>query len=222
MNVKAQGLLNAAQWIEQTYGQPALRDVVRSCGPAVRDRYTSAIAIEWHPISELIEFLGAAETVLGKGDGKLAEEIGAAGARTNMRGSFARMLFYIAKPEFLMKRIATLWSQFNDAGSMQLLHIDDFSSTIEVKGVPEPSWLFCCTLTGWGREVVRAMGGSDPRSKHVECRARGAQRCVWKQTWTGVSANEAAAREAERASTRFRGAASAPPSRPRKPEGDGG
>jgi hypothetical protein len=219
MNVKAQGLLNAATWLEQTYGQAALRDVVRACSPEVRDRYTSAISINWHPMSELVEFLGSAEKLLGTGDGKLAEEIGAAGARMNMRGSFARLLFYIAKPDFLMKRIAQLWSQFNDAGSMELLHIDDFSSSIEVKGVPEPSWLFCCTLTGWAREVVTAMGGQDARSRHIECRARGAKRCVWKQVWQGVSVKEAAAREVEQAQRRF-GSMPPPADKPPKPGDD--
>jgi len=218
MNVKAQGLLNAATWIEEHYGQPGLRDVLRACSPEVRDRYTSAIAINWHPMSELVEFLAVAERLLGRNDGKLAEEIGAAGAKVNMRGSFARLLFYVAKPEFLMKRIAQLWSQFNDAGSMELISIDDYSSVIEVKGVPDPQWLFCCTLTGWAREVVTAMGGHEARSRHIECRTRGAQRCVWKQTWTGVSVKDAAEHEVERASRRFR-ADSAPPPTSKKKDG---
>jgi hypothetical protein len=206
VNVKAQGLLNAATWIEEHYGQAGLRDVIRACSPHIRDRYTSAIAIEWHPMSELVEFLEIAERLLGTGDGKLAEEIGAAGAKVNMRGSFARMLFYVAKPDFLMKRIAQLWSQFNDAGSMELISIDDYSSVIEVRAVPNPEWLFCCTLTGWAREVVSAMGGHDSKSRHTECRARGGQRCIWKQTWSGVSVKDAAEREVETASKRFRAA----------------
>ena len=90
MNIKAQGLFNAAKWIEKELGQAALRDVLRACSPAVRDRYTTAIVINWHPLEEFVEFLEVAERLLGRGDGKLAEQVGAAGARENLRGAMVR------------------------------------------------------------------------------------------------------------------------------------
>ena len=187
MQIKAQGLLNAAEWIEEQYGQASLRDVIRACGPEVRDRYTSAIAINWHPMAEFVEFLEVADRLLGRGDGRIAEEIGAAGARKNMKGAMLRLAFYLSKPDFLMKRITQLWRQFNDEGSMELLHIDEFSSSIEVKGVTRPQWLFCCTLTGWSREVSNALGGQHPVVKHTDCRARGQSRCIWQLKWTGLA-----------------------------------
>jgi len=192
VNIKAQGLLNAAKWIEETYGQDALREVIRACSEPVRERYISAIAIEWHPVEELVELLQVADTQLGKGDGKVAEEIGAAGAKMNLRGAMLRLVFYLAKPEFLMKRVAQLWRQFNDEGEMLLTHFGDYSSGLEVKGLTKPQWLFCCTLTGWAREVTRASGGTNPQAKHVECRARGGHRCLWELTWSGVTASQAA------------------------------
>jgi len=192
LKIKAQGLLNAAKWIEETYGQDALRDVVRACSEPVRDRYVSAIAIEWHPVEELVEFLQVAEKQLGKDDGKLAEEVGAAGARLNLRGAMLRLVFYLAKPEFLMKRVAQLWRQFNDEGEMLITHFEDYASGLEVKGISKPYWLFCCTITGWAREVTKASGGMHPLARHVECRARGGARCLWELKWTGVTATEAA------------------------------
>jgi hypothetical protein len=184
LNVKAQGLLNAAKWIEEQYGQEALRDVVRACSPELRDRYISAIAINWHPVSELIELLETADRLLGRGDGKIAEEIGAAGARSNMKGVFVRLLFYVGRPEFLMRRIAQLWRQYNDQGEMILASFDDFTSTLEVSGVPHPNWHFCCTITGWSREVALAMGAVNPSVRHTDCRSRGAEKCIWHLRWT--------------------------------------
>ncbi|MEO7094473.1 MAG: hypothetical protein ABI175_14555 [Polyangiales bacterium] len=190
MNIKAQGLLNAAKWIEAEFGQGALRDVIRACSVEVRDRYTSAIAINWHPMEEFVEFLEVADRILGRGDGRIAEEIGAAGARKNMKGAMLRLVFYLAKPEFLMKRITQLWRQFNDEGSMDLLHLDDYSSSIEVRGVTNPQFLFCATLTGWSREVAIALGGANPVVRHTECRARGASKCIWQLRWTGASTTQ--------------------------------
>jgi hypothetical protein len=187
VNIKAQGLLNAAKWIEEEFGQGALRDVIRGCSVEVRDRYTSAIAINWHPMEEFVEFLEVADRTLGRNDGRIAEEIGAAGARKNMKGAMLRLVFYLSKPEFLMKRITQLWRQFNDEGSMDLLHLDDYSSSIEVRGVTNPQFLFCCTLTGWSREVAIALGGSNPVVRHTECRARGGSKCIWQLRWSGPS-----------------------------------
>jgi hypothetical protein len=172
-------MLNAAKWIEESYGQSALRDVIRACSPAVRERYTSAIAINWHPVEELIELLTVADTTLGRGDGKVAEEIGAAGARANMKGVVIRFAFYVTKPELLMRRAAGLWRQFNDHGKMILVAIDDTSVKLEVTGVPDPNWLFCCVITGWCREVANAMGMRAARARHTRCRARGDERCLW-------------------------------------------
>jgi hypothetical protein len=179
MNVKAQGLLNAAKWIEEEYGATALTDVIRACPEPVRERYVSAIAINWHPMSELIEFLEAAEKILGRGDGKIAEQIGAAGARANMKGVIIRFAFYVAKPEYLLQRVARLWHQFNDEGEMALLEVTDKLVRVEVAGISTPHWLFCCVLTGWCREVAAAVDMANPHARHVECIARGGKRCIW-------------------------------------------
>ena len=189
MQVKAQGLLNAAQWIEREHGQDALRDVVRKCSPEVRDRYTSAMNIEWHPLEELIEFVEIADELIGRGDGKLAERVGEEAARANTKGLF-RFVAQVATPGFLMKRIAGMWRQFNDEGSMELLDVDDHACEIEVKDVPQPHTIFCAILTGWIREVTRSVGRVSPLVRHSSCRARGATRCLWDVRWTGTIMSE--------------------------------
>ena len=126
----------------------------------MRDRFTSATAIHWHPVEELVELLSVTERLLGRGDGKLAEKIGAAGARANMKGMLARMAIYLARPEFVAKRIAAAWRQFNDEGEMQVLSVDPSHLMLEVRGVASPDALFCATLTGWSNP------GGGPRHRH--------------------------------------------------------
>lgn len=172
-------MFNAAKWIEAEFGQAALRDVLRACSPAVRDLYTSAIVINWHPVEEFVEFLEVSEKLLGKGDGKVAELVGAAGARENLRGAASRAALYLSNPEFLMKRVASLWSQFNDEGSMAVNSFALDEMQLEVKGVTKPYWFHCCTITGWASEVSVQFGWRAPSAKHVRCRARGEARCIW-------------------------------------------
>jgi predicted hydrocarbon binding protein len=179
VNIKAQGLLNAVRWIEEEYGQEALRDVLRECSPAVRERYMFAIAINWHPLGEFIELLTVVERRLGKGDGKLAEAIGAAGARANMKGILLRLAQYLVAQDYLAKRIAGMWRQFNDQGEMRVLSVAEAHVVLEMAGVPESHWLFCCTLTGWCREISSALGVRNATARHIECRTKGSERCVY-------------------------------------------
>lgn len=183
VNVKAQGLLNAVKWLEQEYGRDALGRVIRGCSPAVRERYMAAIAIEWHPVEELVELLGVADRMLGTGDGRLAEELGAAGARANLRGALVRMATYVTSPEFFAARVAGLWSRFNDEGEMLVRRINGRSSSIEVRGLRRTHPLFCATLTGWCREMARATGGVDATARHVACLGVGGPQCLWEVRW---------------------------------------
>jgi predicted hydrocarbon binding protein len=179
MNIKAQGLLNAAKYIEERFGREALADVVRACSPEVRETYASSIAINWHPMEELCEFVDVAEARFGGLRGKLAQDIGAAAARANMKGLLLRIAFYLGKPEYLMKRVAALWRQFNDEGTMELLEMTDAAARVEVRGVPRPNATFCSIVTGWCYETALAFGVSNVSAHHIECRARGGQRCIF-------------------------------------------
>jgi hypothetical protein len=179
MNVKAQGLLNAASYIEERFGRDAVGEILRACSPAVRETYTTAIAINWHPVEELVEFIDTASEKLGIPVTRLANDVGAAGARANMKGTLLRIAFYWGKPEYLMKRAAGLWRQFNDEGTMELIQMDERVLRVEVLNVDKPRSTFCEIITGWCHETAVALGIRNVRSAHAECRARGDQRCIY-------------------------------------------
>ena len=92
-----------------------------------------------------------------------------------MQGMLLRLAFYWGKPEFMMKRAASLWRQFNDEGEMELLSMDARArATLEVRGVATPVATFCRILTGWStprRRSPSACGSAV--AHHVECRATG-------------------------------------------------
>jgi hypothetical protein len=179
VKVKAQGLLNAAKYLEERFGRDKLGQILRACSESTRDTYISSIAINWHPVEELIELIDVAEAQVGGMRGKLAQDIGAAGARANMKSTLLRIAFYWGKPEFLMKRAAGLWRQFNDEGSMHVLHMDKHVIRAEVRDVVKPNYTFCMTINGWTLQTAQALGIPNASSHHTECRARGAARCIY-------------------------------------------
>jgi hypothetical protein len=192
LQVKAQGLLNAAKFIEEEYGRDALGEVVRACSEATRDRYISAIAINWHPVEEFVELVETADRILGRGKGRLPEEIGAAGARANMKGTLVRIAFYIKQPEFFFRRVAGLWRQFNDEGQMLVHELGDHKGVVEVSGIAKPNGTFCAVLTGWTRAVAMGIGIDSPVVRHTECIARGDARCIWETRWVTMDKEEKA------------------------------
>ena len=190
MQIKAQGLLNAARWIETEYGRDALGEIIRACSPEVKDSYVSGIAINWHPVEEFIEFVDNADRMIGRGNGHLAEEIGAAGARANFKGTLVRAALYLAQPKFFFRRIAGLWAQFNDEGEMRVQSLEEHTSSLEVIGLKSPNATFCAVLTGWTRQMATSLGAQNPAVRHVRCRARSDARCLWDIRWTGIETEE--------------------------------
>lgn len=183
MLVKAQALIHAAAWLEETHGREAVSRALSACSRAVNDRYVSAISIEWHPVEELYEWLEAVEQTTGRGDGKTAYESGAHSARINTRGVMKRSLFYLGSPEYLLRRIAGFWTQFNDHGAMTLCHFDERKVSIELASIPRPHALLCSSVTGWVHVVSEAVGARGARAEHLQCRARGHARCVFDVIW---------------------------------------
>jgi hypothetical protein len=100
--------------VRDNFGATALEQVLAKCARPVRERCMTAIAINWHPQEELEEFLSVADQTLGRGDGKLAEAIGAAGAQKNLRHMALRLAFFLARPEFLKRRVAGVWRQYDE------------------------------------------------------------------------------------------------------------
>jgi len=179
VKIKAQALLYAAKWLEETHGQAVLARVLRECQPAVRESYIEAIAINWHPLEEYIDFLTVSERIVGTGDGKIAEEMGEAAARANLRGVVLKVVQYIAKPDFLMRRIASLWRQFNEKGDFVLISADERAVRFEIAGLPEVYPLLCASIVGWSRAVATAIGVEAPIARHTSCRARGGAKCLF-------------------------------------------
>ena len=190
MKVRVQGLLNAAKWIHAQHGEDALAKVLRLCSEPVRERHAHSLAIEWHPQEELIEFITVAESTLGKSDGELCVQFGAAGAKANVGGIVQRTVFYFANREYMFRRITSLWRQFNDAGELAILEYNEKVATLELTGVPLPNSYFCALLTGWSYEVALALGANRPQTRHISCLATKGRHCIWEVAWNGFTFDE--------------------------------
>ena len=183
MQIKAQALINGTAWVLKTHGEQALSRILANCSPAVRERYMTAIAIEWHEGSELEEFLQATERFLSAPTGSVAREIGAAGATHNMKGFMRRLAFYVARQDYGLARVGAAWRQFNSEGQMTIRIAKEGECVVRVLDADLPGPLFCETLTGWCAVVGEHVGMRAPQVLHDSCRFRNDAECSWKMRW---------------------------------------
>ncbi len=178
MNVKLQAMLNAGRHVAALYGRHSLERALAECRPDTRARFESGIAIEWLPMEQLTEFYEAVVRVAANGNRDILRSCGAASAKRNL-GVRTRIAAWVFNPEFVLRRVASLWSQYNDAGEVKLLEMSPGLCRMEIRGVPHPHWGFCTSLLGWGEEVARAVGWQPISVRHVDCRAEGGERCIF-------------------------------------------
>ena len=183
MQIKAQAFLYGTEWVLKTHGERVLSRILASCGPTVRERYMTAIAIEWHEGAELEEFLRVTERHLGAPPGSVAREIGAAGASHNMKGFMRRLGFYAARQDYALARVGAAWRQFNDEGEMTLKIEKEGACVMRVTDADLPGPLFCETLTGWCGVLGEHVGMRSPHVVHEKCRFRGEDCCSWEIRW---------------------------------------
>jgi hypothetical protein len=109
--------------------------------------------------------------------------MGEAGARASLRGPVLRIVFYLGRPEFLVRKVTSVWRQYNDEGEMHVRSFEANRATFELTGLGETHAIFCALLTGWYRELARAIGIVAPSVRHTQCIARGDGRCLWEIRW---------------------------------------
>jgi hypothetical protein len=178
MNVKLQAILNAARWVEEQHGKNMLARVLARCRAQIRERFETGIAIEWIPMTELMEFYEAVVEIVGAGDRSVLRATGASSARKNLRRPVTRVATWLLSPDLFIQRVSSLWRQYNDAAELVLLDLRPGLCLLEIRGVPVPHWGFCTSLLGWADELALAFGWKNAMVRHPECRAEGDSRCI--------------------------------------------
>ncbi len=182
MQVKLMNLLRAAEHVRETYGDAELQRVVRACPPSVGHRLKTGIGVEWHPHAEAMAFYEAAEKIIGCGDGRLARACGSYAAKKDLGGLTRRAAFWLARPDFVWKRVNHFWKRHNDEGGFRVLKLDaEGLLRFEVFGVGDDAVhrYGCESLSGWSLEMAKAVGWKRPSIEHPECRAAQGERCIW-------------------------------------------
>jgi hypothetical protein len=137
---------------------------------------------EWHDF-ELNRRLDAAIVeVLGRGDSKIFEVIGAWSARINLGGPHKAFISH-GDPAQLMQATRVIYDYYYDSGKRRWEATGPTSgvmTTYDAKTFSEPD---CLTVVGWYKQALGMCGAKKIRIVEVKCRARGDEVCRYEISW---------------------------------------
>lgn len=182
-NVKASRWIDVEQFLLKNYGPGGIEKVVAALSPSDRALFQQKIIpIMWLNYDAFLRYLFTADKVLGKGDHSLVTASAQYTARNHFSGMY-RFFISLASPHFVIKRASQVWRQYFDVGQMEVLDVQDKSSTVKLTGFPDIPLHHDLSHTPFIEEILRMSSAKNPRGKHPKCMARKDDACVWEFTW---------------------------------------
>ncbi len=180
---KAVHLKNFKKYIAEHGGDPIWQKVIAGLSEDDRNTVTKPIFTgEWLDYHLWFRLLCVADKVLGRGDGRVIEEIGAFDARENLRGIYSVFISFM-KPEFIAARSSLVWKRYYDCGDMKVLKMIPQGAELELVDFPDVPKGHEHELIGWMGEALRETGVKQVQVSHPSCKARGDAGCLFQVRW---------------------------------------
>ncbi|MCA9680654.1 MAG: hypothetical protein KC457_00545 [Myxococcales bacterium] len=142
------------------FGEEALQKVLAAM-PADSRKIVSDGPLEtvWYPYQTLIDLSVAADEILGRGDLKLCEDMGAFSCQQNLTGIY-RVFFRFGNLNFLLDRAAKAFHSQYDFGSMRVIRDPEnkYRVTLELTGVARPHRSMYLAIKGWAIKAAELSG----------------------------------------------------------------
>jgi hypothetical protein len=95
---------------------------------------------------------------------------------------FFRFLLRFTKPTWVLDRGLRLWRTYHDSGEWDIQMTENTFHGV-LRGFAVPSATYCRSIMGWMRGAGRMTGAGETHVEHRECRAAGAEQCVFDARW---------------------------------------
>ncbi len=138
----------------------------------------------WVTMDHVNRFSLAVDRMLGKNDGALLQELGAAAAKVTFTGVY-RAFARLVDPKTILRRVNTMYKSYCDTGHFDTEIVGD-DTYLTLTELPTP-WSACQIMTGFMRQVVIQLN-KESTVEQVACQADGGARsCKWRIHYPGLS-----------------------------------
>ena len=141
---------------------------------------------EWYPYAAFAQLLTGAERELGDGTGTLSRELGAAAAKSDLRGAFA-VLKLLASPRHLIGSCERVWPRYyRNAGRMEAVSTRPENTMLRIHDFPAMVPAHCRMMEGWMISAMEVLGATVlPGGKETLCMANEGPyhefACTWRK-----------------------------------------
>jgi hypothetical protein len=170
-------------FIEQTYGQATLSDILGRIDAPTRERVTTTAMTDELPYDSLLTLWRAADDVLRDREPGWMERAGAFAIDSLGQRLYGGLLHKATPMEFVTQSVS-LFQLYYAPGDMVPVEVERGRAVARLDGFPTAEPLFCQRQTGGLRRAAELAGGRDVTVRHVRCEHEGDAYCEWEIRWS--------------------------------------
>lgn len=181
--IKGNQILLAKKYFAQRFGQEALARVIGEMSGKNRLIMQGPIAsAAWVSDEAHVEFLAAADKILGAGDFKLDRECGRYMAQEGIPRIY-KVFIQFGDPGFVISRADRFWAQVHTSGELQIIPTAKNSAVAKLTNKTFPHKAFCASLAGYFEGVLELCGAKEISVKEIHCVCDNAKACEFAAGW---------------------------------------
>lgn len=183
MTAKTKGLsfTNALLFADQVFAPEGAQRLIESFTPEEQKLITGMIPAGWYDLEFYARFLRQLELVYGTGNFAVVEAYARFSAKRDISTVY-KLLFKITNPGLIFDQAMKLWDRFHDSGVWRIERGDNRATGVLADwGVVDV--VLCQELVAYIETILEHGNCKRARVEHSQCRAYGAEECVFVGTW---------------------------------------
>ena len=182
-NIRGAILQARKTFVVEHFGKEAWQRVMEAL-PEEDQKFFNGIVVSagWYPFEIGKRLDQAIVDVLGHGDPKVFEEIGAKSARKNLSGIHKPFL-RPGNPQGFLSQANTIYKFYYDTGYRKYEATGLTSGVMTTYEAETFSVPDCLTVIGWYKEALKMCGAKNVEIIEESCRAKGDPYCRYRISW---------------------------------------
>lgn len=182
-HIKGTAWIGMNEYFQKLGGPEGIRKVMDSLSEADRAVLSKPILpVTWVDYQAYMNYVLAADRILGKGDFETAKAAALHNARKGLNGPY-KIFISIATPKFVVGGVLRFWRQYFDRGTMQAHWQGERNGRLEITDFPDIPLHHEICNTPHMEEALRICGCKNVRFVHTRCIARGDASCIFEASW---------------------------------------
>lgn len=183
MKIKGNILLSRVAFVKDHFGQEGVEKVYAALPAEDQALLKGMISnVGWYPFEAGKRLDQAIVQVLGGGDMKIFEEIGAASAVQNLT-TVHKLFLRLGNPQAFLAQTPVLYKLYYDAGRREYQQTGANSGVMTTHDADTYSTADCMTIMGWYKKALEMCGAKNVVMTEETCRAKGGDVCRYQISW---------------------------------------